>query len=84
MEEADDKKPAAVQRVEPNEVVQLGQEERDSLLLEDILLAKGHIAKDEITILAVNSEVSDAIRGNMQQPHGIVPENETHKMVGEG
>ena len=31
MEEEEDKKPAAVQRVEPNEVAQLGQEERDSL-----------------------------------------------------
>ena len=36
----EDKKPAAVQRVEPNEVAQLGQEEGDSLLLEDILLAQ--------------------------------------------
>ena len=59
MEEAEDKKPAAVQRVEPNEVVQLGQAESDSLLLEDILLAQGErngqLARDEVTILAVNS-----------------------------
>ena len=38
--EEEDKKPAAVQRVEPNEVAQLDQEEGDSLLLEDILLAQ--------------------------------------------
>ena len=35
----EDRKPAAVQSVEPNEVAQLGQEEKDSFLLEDILLA---------------------------------------------
>ena len=40
VEEEENKKPAAVQRVEPNEVAQLGQEEGDSLLLEDILLAQ--------------------------------------------
>ena len=40
VEEEEDKKPAAVQGVEPNEVAQLGQEEGDSLLLEDILLAQ--------------------------------------------
>ena len=42
VEEEEDKKPAAVQRIEPNEVAQLGQEEGDSLLLEDILLALGY------------------------------------------
>ena len=40
VEEVEDKKPAAVQRVQPYEVAQLGQEEGDSLLLEDILLAQ--------------------------------------------
>ena len=34
VEEEEDKKPAAVQRVEPNEVAQLCQEERDSLPLD--------------------------------------------------
>ena len=85
MEEEEDKKPAAVQRVEPNEVAQLDQEEGDSLLLEDILLAPeesdGQLAIDEITILAVNCVVSDAIRGNMLQPHGIAPEGEEHQMI---
>ena len=88
MEEEEDKKPAAVQRVEPTEISQLGQEESDSLLLEDILLAQeernGQLAIDEVTILAVNCVESDAIRGNMLQPHGIVPEGEAHQMVGEG
>ena len=32
-EEGEDKKPAAVQRLEPNEVAQLGPEERDAVLL---------------------------------------------------
>ena len=85
VEEAEDKKPAEAQRVEPNEVAQLGQEERDYLLLEDILLAQeetnGRLAIDEVTILAVNCVVSDAIRSNMLQPHGIVPEGEEHQMV---
>ena len=88
MEEGEDKKPAAVQRVEPTEISQLGQEERDSLLLEDILLTQeersGRLAIDEVTTLAVNCAVSDAIRGNMLQPHGIVPDGEEHQMVGEG
>ena len=86
--EEEDKKPAAVQRVESNEVVQPGQEERDSLLLEDILLAKGEgngrLAIDEVTTSAVNCAVSDATGGNMLQPHGIVPEGEEHQMKGEG
>ena len=42
------------------------------------------LAIDEVTILAVNCVVSDAIRGNMLQPHGIVPEGEEHQMVGKG
>ena len=80
MEEEEDKKPAAVQRVEPNEVAQLGQEERDSLLLEDILLAQeeriGQLAMDEVTIFAVNCVVSDTIRGNVL--------HEEHQMMGGG
>ena len=59
---------------------------REILLLKDILLARGEsngrLSRDEVTILAVNCVVSDAIRGNMQQPHGIVPEGEAHQMVG--
>ena len=88
MEEEEDQKPAAVQRVEPNEIAQLGQGESDSLLLEDILLPKeernGRLATAKVTTLAVNCVVSDSIKGNMLQPHGIVPEGEEHQMVGGG
>ena len=49
----EDRKPAAVQSVEPNEVAQLGTEARDSLLLEEILLAQeernGQLAINEVT-----------------------------------
>ena len=87
-EEEEDIKPAAVQRLEPNEVAQRGPEERDAVLLEDILLTQeernGRLAIDEVTTLAVNCAVSDATGGNMLQPHGIVPEGEEHQMVGEG
>ena len=46
--------------------------------------SSSRLARDEVTILAVNCVASDAIRGNMLQPHGIVPEGEEHQIVGEG
>ena len=83
IEEEEDKKPAA-QRVEPNEIAQLDQGESNSLLLENILLPNeertGRLATAKVTTLAVNGVVSDAIQGNMLQPHGIVPEGEEHQM----